>query len=208
MSPRQPKYRRHKPSGQAVVTLNGHDHYLGKWKSPESKAEYDRLNAEWLAHGRQLPGRHSPANDLTVNELILAFYRWAEEYYRHPDARPTSEVDNFRLALRSLRKLYGHTRAADFDSVALEALREQMIAAGLCRTRINHDVGRIRRMFNWAVSKKLVSLVAHRSLQTVEGLRRGRSAARETEPVKPVADAVVEATLPFLRPQVAALVQL
>jgi hypothetical protein len=39
----------HKPSGQAVVTLSGHDHYLGKWQTPESKAEYDRLVGEWLA---------------------------------------------------------------------------------------------------------------------------------------------------------------
>ena len=28
--PRTPSYRRHKPSGQAVVTLNGKDYYLGK----------------------------------------------------------------------------------------------------------------------------------------------------------------------------------
>lgn len=28
-SPRRPSYQRHKPSGQAVVTLNGRDFYLG-----------------------------------------------------------------------------------------------------------------------------------------------------------------------------------
>ena len=43
-----PSYRHHKPSGQAVVTLNGLDHYLGPWKSKASKAEYDRLIREWL----------------------------------------------------------------------------------------------------------------------------------------------------------------
>jgi hypothetical protein len=30
-TPRAPSYRRHKPSGQAVVTLSGRDIYLGKW---------------------------------------------------------------------------------------------------------------------------------------------------------------------------------
>ncbi len=30
---RVPSYRRHKPSGQAVVTLNGKDIYLGKWNT-------------------------------------------------------------------------------------------------------------------------------------------------------------------------------
>jgi hypothetical protein len=37
MSKRIPKYRHHKPSGQAIVTLGGHDHYLGNWHTPESK---------------------------------------------------------------------------------------------------------------------------------------------------------------------------
>jgi hypothetical protein len=30
---RVPSYRRHKPTGQAVVTLNGKDHYLGRWNT-------------------------------------------------------------------------------------------------------------------------------------------------------------------------------
>ena len=38
-----PAYRRHRARNLAVVTLNGVDHYLGKWNSPESKVEYDRL---------------------------------------------------------------------------------------------------------------------------------------------------------------------
>ena len=40
-SPRVPSYRHHKPTGQAVVTLNGHDVYLGKWETKDSRAEYD-----------------------------------------------------------------------------------------------------------------------------------------------------------------------
>ncbi|WP_428305029.1 hypothetical protein [Lacipirellula sp.] len=38
-----PKYRKHKASGQAVVTLNGRDHYLGPHGTSASKAFYDRL---------------------------------------------------------------------------------------------------------------------------------------------------------------------
>ncbi len=44
-----------------------------------------------------------------------------KNYYRHPDSSPTSEVDAIRLALRRLKKLYGHTSAASFDTLALEA---------------------------------------------------------------------------------------
>jgi hypothetical protein len=51
--PITPSYRLHKPSGQAVVTLNYQDKYLGPHGSPESRAAYDRLIAEWLANGRR-----------------------------------------------------------------------------------------------------------------------------------------------------------
>jgi integrase len=208
MSKRPPKYRCHKPSGQAVVTLEGHDHYLGKWQTPESKQEYDRLVAEWLANGRRIPSCKGDSGGLLLNEIILAYWQHAEAYYRQPDGTPTSEVDNIRLALRPLRKLYGHTPAANFDSLALEALREEMIRQGHCRNRVNKDISRVRRLFRWAASKKLVPLSVHESLSTVEGLRAGRSAAQETAPVRPVAEDVVEATLPHMRPQVAAMVRL
>jgi hypothetical protein len=60
---RVPSYRRHKPTGQAVVTLNGKDHYLGKWNTAASRAEYGRVTGEWLAGGRCLP---EAAADLIV----------------------------------------------------------------------------------------------------------------------------------------------
>jgi integrase len=210
--PRIPKYRRHKQSGQAIVTLpdglgSRRDVLLGKYRSKESKAEYERVIGEWLAAGRRVQQRESPT-DLTINELIVAYWRHASEYYRHLDGTPTSEVHNLKLALRPLRQLYGHTPGGRFDSLALEALREHLIRAGLCRNRINKDVARIKRVFQWAAAKKLAPLTVYQSLQTVDGLRAGRTGARETSPVKPVAEALVEATIPYLRPQLAAMVRL
>lgn len=38
-----PIYRRHNASGQAVVTLDGRDFYLGPYGSRVSRAEYDRI---------------------------------------------------------------------------------------------------------------------------------------------------------------------
>jgi integrase len=73
---------------------------------------------------------------------------------------------------------------------------------------VNSNVGRIRRMFKWAASEELIPESVWRALQTVDGLRKGKSAARETEPVLPVADDVVEATLPYLPPIVADMVRL
>ncbi len=86
---RTPAYRFHKPSGQAVVTLNGRDFYLGRFNTPESRADYDRLIAEWLANGRRLPqSRNGQAVDLTINEILLAYLRYAETYYTSKTVGP------------------------------------------------------------------------------------------------------------------------
>ena len=44
---RIPKYRLHKASGQAVVTLSGRDVYLGKHGSEESHARYHEEVSHW-----------------------------------------------------------------------------------------------------------------------------------------------------------------
>jgi hypothetical protein len=96
-------YRLHKQSGQAIVTLNGRDVLLGQHGSAASKAEYRRLTAEWLA-AKDLP--HSPAGGgLTVSELILAFWRHAQTYYRKPHGTGTSTIASRGRANRSLRIL-------------------------------------------------------------------------------------------------------
>lgn len=78
---RTPCYRLHKSSGQAVVTLDGRDRYLGRHGSAESRVEYDRIIAEWLVNGRRiLKPAFGPSGDLTVNEMLLAYLRYADAY--------------------------------------------------------------------------------------------------------------------------------
>ena len=76
-SVRVPSYRHHKPTGQAVVTLNGKDYYLGSHRSKRSKTEYERLIAEWLAGGRRLPDSEV---GVTVAELALGYWNHAKRY--------------------------------------------------------------------------------------------------------------------------------
>jgi hypothetical protein len=75
-SAKTPSYRHHKPSGQAVVTLEGRDCYLGDFGSPESREEYDRIVAEWLVHGRSL-GRAAENKGKSISEIIAAYWRFA-----------------------------------------------------------------------------------------------------------------------------------
>jgi len=114
-----PAYRRHKASGQAVVTLNGRDFYLGRWQSRISRIEYDRLVCEWLAADRRIPERSS---GLYVVEFIAAYWKFARSYYVK-NGSPSGSIPGIRVALRLLRETYGHTPAAEFGPLALKALQ-------------------------------------------------------------------------------------
>lgn len=78
----------------------------------------------------------------------------------------------------------------------------------LCRKIINQRIDHIKRVFKWAVSEELVPPSVYESLKAVAGLRRGHPGTCERAKVKPVPQEHVQAVLPFLLPQVAAMVQL
>jgi integrase len=200
---RVPKYRHHKPSGQAVVTLSGKDQYLGPWKSKASRAEYDRLIGEWLAAGRSLP---KPEAQLTVAELALRYLNFAKRYYRQ-DGEPTRSLERVKTSIRVLKESYAYTLVGDFGPLALQALQHKLATSGLSRRYVNYLIDTIRRMFKWGVSQEIVPETVYRALTAVTGLRAGRTEAREMEPIGPVEDAVVEATLPYLSPIVADMVR-
>ena len=83
-----------------------------------------------------------------------------------------------------------------------------MIKSDLCRGEINKRIGRIVRMFKWGVENEFVPPMTHHALSQVRGLARGRSSARESEPVRPVSDAHVDAVKPFVGRQVWAMIQI
>jgi hypothetical protein len=98
--------RQHRQSGQAIVTLpdglgGRRDVLLGKYGTQQSRLEYARVIAEWEANGRRVP-QCPAAKHLTVNELILAYWRFVEDYYVK-DGKPTSEQETIRQAVRFLK---------------------------------------------------------------------------------------------------------
>src|SRR3954452_17121182 len=104
---RIPSYRCFKPKNLGLVVIEGKQHYLGKYGTPESLAEYNRLIQEWLTRqatplelsiAETVPATVPP--DLTIDEVIVAFWQHAERHYRSPDGNPTGELDNYKLALR------------------------------------------------------------------------------------------------------------
>jgi integrase len=199
-----PSYRRHKASGQAVVTLNGRDHYLGAWNSPQSKAEYERLIGEWLVRGRRLSHRRDGDGDgdeMLLKELVNG-YR-ASVVPNLPDV----EVDKLSRALKPVRDMFGETNASEFGPVRFKAVRAAMVASGLCISTIRHRMGVVRRMVAWGVENEMLPGDALHRLEAVAPLKAGRDAKASRE-VKPVPDADIDAIIPHLMPTVAAMVSL
>ena len=74
--------------------------------------------------------------------------------------------------------------AEEFGPLALQVVRDRMVKEGWSRTYINAQVGRLKRCFKWAGSRELIPPSTFHGLQTVNGLRHGKTDARETEPVR------------------------
>jgi integrase len=200
-----PAYCHHKASGRAVVRIEGKDVYLGEFGSAESHRRYEAVLQEWRAG---LPrGSSGPRYLITIAELILKYKEFATEYYSW-EGRPTGELQTIRYSLRILRQLYADLPASEFGPKALKTVRSAMIEAGWCRQLVNRRVYRIKRFIKWAVSEELVPGSVLEALRSVDGLQQGRCNAREAPPVVPVPDADINGTLPYLSPQVAAMVRL
>jgi hypothetical protein len=126
-----PSYRLHKQSGQAVVTLTDgrggrRDVLLGRYGTAESRAEYARVIGEWEVDDRRLKRPATATRLLSINELVLAFIRHAEQHYRRDDGTNTSELTDFKLSLKPLKELYGTLVVSDFGPLKLKLVRQRM----------------------------------------------------------------------------------
>lgn len=198
---KKPSYLHHAPTGQARVRIDGKDHYLGAYNSPESLERYEELLTAWLRK------REFSKFRLTIDELVLLYLDFAIGYYVK-DGQPTSEIHDIRGAVRHLVRLFGRERARDFGPLKLKRVRDEMVHVGWCRKTVNAQVHRIRRMIRWAVENELVPAETLTAVSAVAGLRRGRTQAPDRPPIQPVSDEVVNATVPHLPDLVRDMVRL
>lgn len=212
--PRVPAYSLHKARGLACCKINGRRIYLGKYGSPESREAYAKIVADVLsgqpvekpAPAQQAGGEPGPPS-MSVRALADRYLQHAAAYYRR-DGRPTTELGLVENAARRFVELFGDVAANAVTPLNLTAFQEHLVSVGLARSGVNGSVSRVRRMYRWAGSLGLVPAATTHGLELVPGLKAGRSDARESIPILPVDDEIVEATLQHLGPVVKAMVQL
>ena len=186
-----PAYLLHKATGQARVRIDGKDHYLGPYNSPESRERYDELVTAWLQREE-----YSQVT-LNIDDLVLLYLDFARGYYvKH--GTPTSEIHDIRGALRPLVKRFGRLRVREFSPLKLKAVRDDMVAIGWTRKTVNAQVKRIRRMFRWGTENEHVPAEVLTALAAVACLKEGRTTAKDLPPILPVDDQTIDAIPPQL----------
>ena len=161
----------------------------------------------WAEHTRKRAVLEREDAGITVEEVCAAWVAHAEVYYRHADGTPTGDKGHAERDVRLFREMYGGAAMSELTHRDMLRHRDALVRSGICRNTVNKRIGTVKRMIKWALEEALIPAVVKAELTQVANLKRGRSAARETPPVMPVADTVVEATLKFLMPNTADMVR-
>ena len=160
----------------------------------------------WEEHTRQAR-RHEP-NGITVSELCAMWADHCREYYRGEDGKETSTAVNAVLDVRMFRDLFANAAVSELTHADMLHLRDALVRSGVGRTTVNARLWRVKFMISWALDEALITAAVKAELTQVKGVKRGRTAAHEGEPVRPVDDATVSVTVAMMMPNTADMVRL
>ena len=181
-----PKYRLHKHSGQAVVTLSGHDQYLGIFGTEASRRRYDELVAGWLLG--QSPAPKADARGPCLAEMLDRYCGAVT----HPakEGRANSRAAVFALACRLLGEYSGRERAGEFSPGALRRWRDWLLAEapredgkGYAPSTVNRCLAAAKEVYRWAAENDLVPGAVWHALLAVKPVE---TRSRRVPPADPV----------------------
>lgn len=212
---RTPTYRRNGDGRAFAVYPNsgGRRVYFGRHGTPEAEAAFKRWLSALLKAEADAPEPTpvivaGPSTPLCA--CIEAYMDWAK---RHYDSR---EYNNLRAPLKALEAHAGDLPARSFGPNALREFRDHLMAKGFVkggtprrytRSTLNTACNKVRRFVRWCESRELLPAGTAASLATLESLRAGKCSAPDKPPVTSVPWEVVKATLPYCRPDLAAMIQ-
>lgn len=188
-----PRYVLHS-SGRARIYFDKEFRYLpGPYGSPESWARFHELCEVVAATGKLPPDDAKKQQPLTVQELGYRYLTYCVNYYGCTANR--NEAVNLKYAVESLTLLFGSRLADSITPSDLKAVRKALINKGHVRRSINKRAVQIVALYKWAVEEGLVPADVWHRLQAVKTIAPGREGAVDNEPVEPVPENVLAATL-------------
>jgi len=197
-----PKLSFHKSKRQYYARFDGKMVYFGK-DPAQAHQRFAEAYTRWQAG--ETVASPTGQDAITVVEAAERYISYAQRHYG-PDH---GEVVKIRLHLQRLCSLYGREPLANLSPKKLKTLQQSLVQENqLTRRGINAAISYVKRFLKWCASEELVSADVWHAAQTVEGLRKGRTEAAETEPVQPVPLEHVEAAKAHLPSPVCALIDL
>ena len=153
----------------------------------------------WEEHTRQVK-RHESAG-IRVDDLCALWVQHCKEYYRGASS------SNAMLDVRLFREMFGSASMLELTHADMLKHRDALIRSGISRRTINDRLNRVKYMIGWALDEALIPALIKAELTQVKPVKRGRTAAPERAPVRPVDDATIEATLKYMMPNTADMVR-
>lgn len=145
-----------------------------------------------------------------ICDIVALYIEYANGYYCKNEAK------NIEWALSYLNDSFGTIKPDEFGPKKLKELRSTLIKKrtkkskkkSLCRKTINKIIDITRRCFKWAVSEELVCESTYTALMTVDGLKKNRSKAKETNKVTPIDMKHVHAIFPYTTNVISDMIQI
>jgi len=198
-----PQFKRHN-NGQGYARYNGKCYYFGKFGTPETQMTCQAWLAKVVSQAdipTTKPERVAKTN-YTVADLVRQFLVHAQTYYAD-----SGEAKNFRFALQALLEVCGRTAVGSLTKAHLREFINSLVGKDLARTTINSALRRVKHTIKWGAQNDLVPAEIHAQMMLVPALQKGRTKARETEPVGSVPVERVEAILPYVSRQIGGVIR-
>ena len=147
--PGVPSYRRHRASGQAVVTLNGVDFYLRKMEHSQSQLSTIECSMSGSFEVADSGRRVTPGGDARQGTDV--------GYHAFVSAEMPDEVNRVKLALRtSSGALRGNRPRRSSARLLIRPCEPRMVDDGLCASTIAMRTRGHQEDDGWGVSNEIL----------------------------------------------------
>lgn len=187
-----PKLSLHKPSGNARCFINGKEHWLGRYGTPECERRYRALVADWARGSTDNPTPPVALNRLTVADALAQYLieirsddagetlrrnaRWWLARSMAKDVAPLSAVRLADIGPKVFANWVAHVSGKPIDRKGEPTTRTI--------THVRKIVAEFLRLIEWCVAEELVGPEKLVGLRAVK--RLPTSAARPPEYRSPV----------------------
>lgn len=205
-----PPLKFHRPTRQYCVYLNNRRVTLGRDSLAAERRRLRLLNEQSGIPDATTSNVAVDPSDLTVAEALRLYRDHA--FKRYHDRRARWRID---AAIGAACARHGATLAGAFRGRALREVREDLVKRKCQRTGrpitrryINHLIDSIVLAFRWLTAEELVPAGNLERMREMSAELAEHGGGRESTARPAVDDWVVDATLPFCSPTIAAMVRL